>query len=188
MLYAYRNAGVLSDTGRKVIKKVVSNCRVCKKFKRSFGTPKVALPKALDFNEIVALDLKKMDKTYILWMICTFTRFIKGVVVKDKEAETIINALQNGWNLNYGYPSHGFFADNGSEFKNEKMYELLNKMNIKINFGPPYSPWSNSVNERNHYSADMVVSKVLEDDPKINLQTAVNLASWTHNTNVNKLG
>ena len=61
-------------------------------------------------------------------------------------------------------------------------------MNIKINFGPPYSTWRNSVNERNHYSADLVLSKVLEDDPKINLQTAVNLASWTHNTNVNKLG
>ena len=28
MLYAYRNAGVLTDEGRKVIKKVVANCRI----------------------------------------------------------------------------------------------------------------------------------------------------------------
>ena len=61
-------------------------------------------------------------------------------------------------------------------------------MNVKISFGPPYSPWGNSINKRNHYSANVVVSKVLEDNPKTSLQTAVNLASWTHNTNINKLG
>ena len=101
MLYAYRNAGILTDEGRKVIRKVVANCRVCKKFKKSLGTPKVSLPKALDFNEIVAIDLKQMDKKYILWMICTFTRFIKGVVFNDKELESVISALQNGWNMNF---------------------------------------------------------------------------------------
>ena len=96
MLYAYQNAGVLTDGGRRVIKRVIDSCKICKKFKRSSGTPKVALPKPVDFNEIVALDLKQMGKRHILWMICTFTRFIKGVVIKDKEAETIIGALQNG--------------------------------------------------------------------------------------------
>ena len=79
-----------------------------------------------------------MGKRYILWMICSFTRFIKGVVVKDKEAETIINAIQNGWNLNFGFPSRRYFADNGLEFQNEKMSEMANELNMKISFGPPY--------------------------------------------------
>ena len=140
MLYAYCNAGILTEGGRKVIKRVINSCKVCKKFKKSLGTPKNAIPKPVDFNEIVALDLKQMGKRYILWMICTFTRFIKGVVVNDKEAETIIKALQNGWNLNYGYPSRGYYADNGLEFANDKMHELANKLNIKISFTPPYSP------------------------------------------------
>ena len=61
-------------------------------------------------------------------------------------------------------------------------------MNISISFGPPYSPWGNSINERNHYSADVVVAKVIESDPKLGIQTAANLTSWIHNTNVNKLG
>ena len=60
MIYAYRNAGALTDDVHKMIKKVIENCKVCKKFKRSLGTPKVALPKVLDFNEVVALDLKQM--------------------------------------------------------------------------------------------------------------------------------
>ena len=61
-------------------------------------------------------------------------------------------------------------------------------MNLQIEFGPVYSPWSNGINERNHYSADIVVRKVMETDKKLGLQKAVNLAAWTHNTNVNILG
>ena len=188
MIHAYRNAGIQTDGARKIIRRVIDNCKVCKKFKRSFGIPKVSLPKSHDFNEVIAIDLKQMGKKFILWMICTFSRFIKGVVINNKEADTVMNALQNGWNLNYGYPSKGFYADNGLEFHNDKLLELASKMNISLSFGPPYSPWGNSINERNHYSADVTVSKVLESDPRLDLQTAVNLASWTHNTNINKLG
>ena len=45
----------------------------------------------------------------------------------------------------------------------------------------------NRVNERNHYSYDMIVRKVMEQDKKLTLQEAVDMASWTHNTNVNVL-
>ena len=60
MIWAYRNANMLSDDIRKTIKKVVVNCRVCQRFKRSLGRPKVALPKVTDFNQIVAIDLKQI--------------------------------------------------------------------------------------------------------------------------------
>ena len=58
MLYAYRNAGILTDGGRKVIKRVINSCKVCKKFKQSFGTPKTAIPKPVDFIEIVRISLE----------------------------------------------------------------------------------------------------------------------------------
>ena len=35
---------------------------MCKKFKKSLGRPKVSLPKAMDFNEIVSLDCKQFGK------------------------------------------------------------------------------------------------------------------------------
>ena len=44
------------------------------------------------------------------------------------------------------------------------------------------------MNERNHYSADVVVKKIMEVDKKISLEQAVEMAAWTHNTNVNRLG
>ena len=81
-----------------------------------------------------------------------------------------------------------FLADNGLEFKNKEMNEYATKFGFSINFGPTYSPWSNGLNERNHYSADVTVKKMLETDKSLTLSTAVGMAAWAHNTNVNVLG
>ena len=56
--------------------------------------------------------------------------------------------------MNVGFPSHRFFADNGSKFSNVKLDELTSKLGLSVKFGPAYSPWSNGLNERNHASAD----------------------------------
>ena len=69
-----------------------------------------------------------------------------------------------------------------------KIEEFVNKLGIKIDFTPAYLPWSNGVNERNNYSFDIIVKKAMDGDKNLKLQTAVNMASWTHNTNVNVLG
>ena len=64
----------------------------------------------------------------------------------------------------------------------------MSKLGIKIDFTPAYLPWTIGVNERNNYSCDIIVKKAMEEDKNLKLQTAVNMASWTHNTNVNVLG
>ena len=178
----------MDDEVRATIKRVVDGCGVCRKFARSLGKPKVAIPKVTDFNQIVAIDLKQFGEKNVLWMICVFTRYMQGIVLSDKEAQTVVNAMNEGWNLRVWFPSGGFWSDNGTEFKNKEMNEFASKFGFSVKFGPTYSLWSNRLNERNHYSADIVVKKIMETDRKINLQTAVNMAAWTHNTNVNVLG
>ena len=61
------------------------------------------------------------------------------------------------------------------------MEELINKLCLKIEFTPSYSLWLNGANEINHYSCDVVVKKVMEEDHKVILKEAVLMASWTHN-------
>merc|ERR1712237_112131 len=185
MLYAFQNAGKLDKTTRENIEKVLNDCDICKKNSRSKSKPSVVIPRATDFNSIVSIDLKSIGKKYILWMICTFTKFIKGVVVNDKNPETIIKALHNAWCMDIGFPTTGWWCDNGGEFRNAKMEEFVNKSGLTINFTPSYSPWSNGINERNHYSCDVIVKKIMEEDKKVTLQEAVSMASWTHNTNQN---
>ena len=141
-----------------------------------------------DFNQIVTIDLKQFGSKYVLWIVCSFTRFIQGIVLKDKKASSIINGLNIAWNWRFGFQSQGFWADNGTEFQNNSMNELASKFGFSIRFGPTYSPWSNGLNERNHFSADVVVKKVMESDKSVSLSDAVSMAAWTHNTNVNVLG
>ena len=44
------------------------------------------------------------------------------------------------------------------------------------------------MNERNHYNCDVIVRKIMDEDKKISLGEAVEMVSWTHNTNLNVLG
>ena len=93
LISAYRNAGWMSPDLVNMINRVVNDCRVCQKFQRSVVRPRVSLPKARSFNEIVTLDLKEFGNKYILWMIDSFTQFIQGKLLNNKKAKTIILAL-----------------------------------------------------------------------------------------------
>ena len=172
-------------TRKKLIDKVIDTCEICKKNSRSKSKPTVAISRATDFNSVVSFDWKSIGDKYILWMICAFTKFVKGVVVKNKQLETIVKTLHGSWCMDLGYPTVGFWCDNRGEFRNMKMEEFVNKLGLTIEFTPSYSPWSNGVNKRNHYSCDVIVKKVMEQDRKLVLQEAVTMASWTHNTNIN---
>ena len=123
-----------------------------------------------------------MGKNYILWMVDAFSRVLLGAVIKDKKAETILEKLELEWCNKVGFPSVRFYADNGGEFRNYKMEEFVSKIGIKIEFSPSYSPWSNGLNERNHYSADRIVRKLMDEG--VLLELAVSRACWTHNTNI----
>ena len=148
--------------------------------------PKVALPKASSFNEIVTLDLKQFGDKYVLWCIDACTRFVQGKLLRNKKAETIVNAINECWNLAFGIPGIGYYADNGTEFKNVKMDELVSKLGISISYSPAYSPWSNGINERNHVSCDLTIKKLMEDKNIGLSDVLVKTAAWTHNTNVNR--
>ena len=90
--------------------------------------PKIALPKAGSFNEIVTLDLKQFGSKYVLWCVDAFTRFVQGKLLNNKKAETIVNALNECWNLPFGIPNVRYYANNSTEFKNVKMDKLVSKL------------------------------------------------------------
>ena len=77
---------------KKAVMEVIENCKTCSDFKKSPPRPKVGLPVTDNFNQVVGLDLKVVDKTkgeYILWMVDLFTKMIKGKYIKNKFPETI---------------------------------------------------------------------------------------------------
>ena len=111
-----------------------------------------------------------------------------GKHIPNKKADTIIQVLTDSWCMLLGFPSCGFFADNGKEFPTIKMDELTCKLGIIVKFGPAYSPWSNGLNERNHASADLTIKKLMEEKKVPLNDSLVKAAAWAHNSSVNKLG
>ena len=73
-------------------------------------------------------------------MIDRFSRFMVGKLLSNKKAETVKQVAMDYWCMNIGFPSYGFFADNGGEFSNIKLDELTNKLGLTVKFGPAYSP------------------------------------------------
>lgn len=76
---------------RKAVLDMIEKCKICSEMKKSPPRPKVGLPVANDFNEIVGLDLKVLDKNkghYIMWMVDLFSKMIKGKFIKNKQPAT----------------------------------------------------------------------------------------------------
>ncbi len=100
---------------------------------------------------------------YVLWCVDDATRMIRGEVVKDKKPETILGALERAWIIGRGagpgLPEKYFFSDNGGEFVNEAMTNYLQQAGIRLKTTGSFSPQQNGVNERNHSSADILVTK-----------------------------
>ena len=180
LLACYRKAGWLLPELLDTITRVIQDCKICQKFSKSVMRPKIALPKSRSFDEVVTLDLKEFGAKYIHWMIDLFTRFIQGKLITNKKADTIIQALTDLWCMSVGFPSQGFFADNGGEFANIKLEELTSRLALMVRFRP--SPWSNGINKRNHASADITIKKLMHKYKTPLTDSLVKAAAWTYNT------
>lgn len=191
MIYGYENAKWFDDRVERDIERVVKNCNSCLLQTRFPCIPKVTLPKTTKSNEVTCIDLKQQGKHHILYVVCSVTKFIQGIVINNKEMTTIVAALHHGWCMEWGIPIIRFYSNNGGEFRNILMDEYCAKMGISIRFGPawsPWSPWGNRCNERNHATTDKTVAKLISENKHLPLQYAVDEACCNHNTNKNKRG
>ena len=121
------------------------------------------MSKANTSNEVVSLDLKEKRQynCHILHCVDEISGYVKASVIKNQEPETILKTLSKIWvQEGPGYPTEGWFSDNGGEFRNSVMLEAASKLGIKLFLTAGNSPWSNGKNERNHYSCDMTIDKL----------------------------
>ena len=191
LLKLFQMAGKADTRVRKKIKEVVDSCDVCNKFKKTRPRPSVALAKANTLNEVVSLDLKEKreHRRHILYCVDEFSGYIRAAVINDKNPETILKILSRIWvREGPGIPSKGWFSDNGGEFRNEAMLEAARQLGLQIFLTAGNSPWSNGKNERNHYSCDVTIDKLLEENRNMSLEDALSHAVYAHNMQINKKG
>ena len=93
---------------KNLVHDVVESCRQCQRFGKTKSRPKTAMPKSQDFNERVSLDLAiiRKENKNILYCVDEFSRYIKGIVIANKNQDTIVKAIEKIWIHNGpGYPT-----------------------------------------------------------------------------------
>ena len=147
----------------------LDKCDVCSFFKKSNPRSRVCLPRSLLVNEILAIDLKDFRSKfdfYILYKIDVFSRLMMARIVPDKRPESIIKGLNEwafGRGTGLGWP-RAIFSDNGAEFVNSKVSELTSKLNMIHKTTPSYCPSANGLNERRHWTCDILFEKAKADN------------------------
>jgi len=139
------------------IKEYISNCHIyikAKAGKKINNKIKIILPKGP--LERVLIDGWEVDDnlkeitgyTWVIDMIDHFSKYLISKAVKNNNAENIQICMKNFFNC-IGYPKI-IQSDNGSEYKNAIINNLLTSNNIKQIFSSPRHPQTNGVMEIVH--------------------------------------
>ena len=101
--------------------------------------------------------------------------------------QTFLKAFNKCWmREGPGIPSNGIFEDNDGEFMNAAMLEVEAKYSLDVKLTAANSPWSNEKNERNQYTCDLAVDKLLEEDPSLLLDDEVSHAVNAKNLQITR--
>ena len=172
----------------KELEDCAKTCDFCLKHK-SKETPhrKVAIPSGNVFNDVIAVDLKKLDiGIWIVHYIDTVTRFTVAAPLMTKEGEEILTKTFRNWISIFGRPNL-IISDNGGEFVNQQFLEMCSLCSIEFKTSPASSPWCNGMVERHHSLLSGMINAILEEQ-KCNIDIAIAWACNAKNSLNNVFG
>ena len=175
------------------IEKYTNSCQRCKDAAQPKPKPKVSLPLANNFNDVLAFDLTfwndpLLNKTVIIaHFIDLATRLSAASVISSKDPNLVINALVKSWLNVFGAPNKAF-TDNGGEFANAKLIELMEHLGIEFKATAAESSFSNGINERHHAIIKNILNKIRSDHNDTPVDIILSYAVFAKNCLVDNLG
>ena len=157
-----RNAGKRDEELEKELETIQNSCEFCLKHQRASPRPSVCLPLANEFNELVAMDLKKINGARVLHCIEYLTRFSAAHTVSSRDPDEIMEKFFVIWISMFG-PPQKILSDNGGEFQGEKWESICETFNIIHRTTAAESPFSNGICERHNLLIAEMTEKVIED-------------------------
>ena len=125
------------------------------------------------------LERSKRNFKGILTSIDLHSSFMIAVPMKSKSADDVIHAYVETILPQIG-PSRFILTDNGTEFKNDTMVKVLNRLNTEHKFTTVYFPRGNSRLENSHALLKRSISKYI-DILDIEWDKCLNLATYAFN-------
>ena len=148
----------------------IKYCSVCGKTKSDSKPPKAPLlplyiaeaPMQFVSMDIAHLPVDDDGFRYILLIGDIFSKFIEAIPLRDQSAQTVTNALINGWILKHGSPVY-ILSDQGSNVDGSIVNEVCNSLGIEKRRTSAYHSQCNGFAERNIRSIRDILRAVLLD-------------------------
>ena len=155
----------------KDICKYITNCALCHRVKAKIQNYPIQMMEILDrpFDKIT-IDLVTECKTStsgnkpILTIIDHLTGWPEVFPIPDKSADIIVSTFINKYLPVHMCPRY-ILSDNGTEFKNNLMDQVLKQLGIERIFSAPYHTQSNGILEVFHKYLKLTPKKLCEKDP-----------------------
>ena len=155
----------------KDILKYIANCTLCHREKAKIEIYPLQMTEIPDrpFDKM-AIDFITECKTstsgnkHILTIIDHLTGWPEAFPIPDKTVDTIISTFINEYLPVHMCPRY-ILLDNGTEFKNSLMDQVLQQLGIDRIFSAPYYPQSNGKLEVFHKYLKPTLKKLCEKDP-----------------------
>ena len=112
--------------------------------------------------------MNKDIRKYIANFIDHLSGWSEAFPIPDKSADTIVSTFINEYLPVHMCPWYILF-DNGMEFKNNLMNQVLQQLGIDRIFSAPYHPQSNGKLEVFHKYLKPTLKKLCEKDPPIGI-------------------
>ena len=109
-------------------------------------------------------EISTSGNKHILTIIDHLTGWPEAFPIPDKSADTIVATFINEYLPVHMCP-HYILSDNGTEFKNTLMDQVLQQLGIDRIFSAPYHPHSNGKLEVFHKYLKLKLKKLCEKDP-----------------------
>ena len=155
----------------KDIRKYIAQCTLCHRGKakvQAYPLQRTEIPEQ-PFDKI-AIDLVTECETsssgnnHILTIINHLTGWPEAFPIPDKSADTIVSTFINHYHPVHMCPRY-ILSDNGTEFKNHLMDQVLQQLGIDGIFSTLYHPQSNGKLEVFHKYLKPTLKKLCEKDP-----------------------
>lgn len=193
----------ITETNRKIreyyywpnmsedIKTYINSCETCQRNKiqrRTFKAPMVITSQSSEPFERVSMDLVSYsdisdnNNKYVLTLQDELTRYVQAYPIPDKEAITVAKQVLH-FCQHYGVPKR-FHSDQGTEFMNGLMKQLMKFLGSNQSFNTAYHPQTNGALERFHGTLRDHV-RMYHTRKLKNWDSIIPLAIICHNTSLN---
>ena len=107
----------------------VGACTICRKFVRATRRPQVKTDLAMNFNEVIQLDIFYYKGDMFLLVVDEATRYKSGGLLENRELHSILSTLTNNW-LRFFGPPRQLVADQETAIMTQEAGAEMDRLNI----------------------------------------------------------